>query len=115
VDWNLGGIPLGSALYVAGDFASSCAEAVPTSVASARTNAREHIPAMHRSLSGLTDAALRPLMKHTPGRVSWTPVWQHGTAGPTGLPVGFIGRGDRPVSGDLGLEVAEAGPLQPPV
>src|SRR5947207_13274272 len=40
---------------------------------------------------------------------------EHGTAGPTGLPVGFTGCCDRPVPGDLGLEVAEADPLQPPV
>src|SRR5689334_9901032 len=39
----------------------------------------------------------------------------HQPAGRTGLPVGSAAGRDRPVPGDLGLEVAEADPLQPPV
>src|SRR5439155_1764886 len=52
---NFAGISLGRSLYVAGVLASSCAEAVPASVASARTNFREKVPATNRSLSGLMD------------------------------------------------------------
>src|SRR3954470_19979368 len=69
---NFAGVSLGRSLYVAGGLASSCAEAVPASVANARTNAREQVPAMNRSLSGLMDVHLRPLMGAHSRRVSRT-------------------------------------------
>src|SRR4051794_2512001 len=80
---NFAGISLGRSLYLAGVLASSCAATVPAST-SARTNARESVTATNRSLSGLIDVPLRVLMR---------------------LPVGCAGGRDRPVPGDLGLEV----------
>src|SRR4051812_15074372 len=57
----------------------------------------------------------------TPGQAPWLYGTVMPAAGggavrrPSGLLVGFAGRGDRPMPGDLGLEVAEACPLQAPV
>src|SRR3954470_17818049 len=90
---NFAGISLGKSLYVAGVLALSCAEAVPASAASARTNAREQVPVTSRSLPGLIDVPLRALMEILPagsrtsrlgitGRASRRPAARYG--GPRG-------------------------------
>src|SRR5262245_59824419 len=59
---NFSGISLDSSLYVAGGLASSCADEVPASAASARMNAREQVPTANRPLSGFIDVTLRASM-----------------------------------------------------